>query len=106
MVEYIDGRKAHVFECAVRSCHCRSRLVCWFLDTGNAKSTSNLCQHAKVCWGEEAVSAADNTRDVKTARDILTHTKGVDKSITALFQCTAKGKVTYSHCQHTKVEAQ
>ena len=65
-VEYIDGCKAHVFECAARSCCCRSRLVWWFLDTGNAKLTSNLHRHAKVCWGEEAMSVADNAQDVKT----------------------------------------
>lgn len=66
-IEYIDGCKAHVFECAAKSCHCRSRLVQWFLDTGDAKLTSNLCRHAKVCWGEEAVLVADNTQDMKTA---------------------------------------
>jgi hypothetical protein len=66
-VKYIDACKAHVFECAVRSCHCKSRLVHCFLDTGNAKSTSNLHQHAKVCWGEEAMAVADNTCDEQHA---------------------------------------
>lgn len=105
IVEYTNGRKAHVFECAAKSCRCRSRSVRRFLDTGDAKSTGNLRRHAKVCWGEETVAAADNTRDVTTAREALGNTKSVDGSITAVFQRAAKGKVTYSHRQHTKVEA-
>ena len=50
------------------------------------------------------MAAADNTQDIKTARDVLANVKGVDMSITALFQRAAKGSVTYSHHQHTKVE--
>ncbi|KAF8960089.1 hypothetical protein BDZ97DRAFT_1761045 [Flammula alnicola] len=41
-VEYINGRKAHVFECGASQCRCRTRFVRRFLDTGDAKSTSNL----------------------------------------------------------------
>ena len=39
------------------------RMVRRYLDTGDAKSTSNLRKHAKICWGEEAVTVADKTRD-------------------------------------------
>lgn len=105
-VDYIDSRKAHVFECAARSCRCRTRFVRRFLDKGDAKSTSNLRRHAKVCWGDEVVAAADTTRDVKTAREALGDHKTLDGSITSLFECAAKGgTVTYSHRQHTKLEA-
>ena len=67
-IEYIDDRKAHVFKCGVSHCRCKSRLVRRFLDKGDAKSTSNLRRHVKHCWGDETVTAADNTRDVKAAR--------------------------------------
>jgi hypothetical protein len=67
MVKYIDSCKAHVFECAARSCLCKNKFVHWYLDMGDAKSTGNLHQHAKVCWGEEAVATVDNTWDAKTA---------------------------------------
>lgn len=96
MVEYIDSRKAHVFECAARSCHGRTRFIRRFLDKGDAKSTSNLRRHAKTCWGEEAVAAADDTRDVKTAREALGKNDSIDPSITSAFKRVAKdGTVTY-----------
>lgn len=76
-----------------------------YLNTGDAKSTSNLCKHAKICWGEEAMAAADNTRDVQAAHEALSKMKSVDSSITAAFKRVAKSRVTYSHRQHTTSEA-
>jgi hypothetical protein len=106
IVEYISGQKAHIFKYTAVKCHCKHRSVRQFLDTGDAKSTGNLCQHTKVCWGKDVVAAADNTQDIKTAWDALGSSKSVDGSITALFYHAAKGQVTYSHHQHTKLEAQ
>jgi hypothetical protein len=77
-----------------------------YLDTSDAKSTSNLRKHAKICWGEETVVAADQTRDVETAREALRKLK--DGSITEAFERVAKGKpgrITYSHRQHTTTES-
>jgi hypothetical protein len=104
MVNYIKGRKAHVFECAAQSCHSKSRFVCQYLDTGDATSTSNLRQHAKLCWGDEAVSAADDTQDAKSTHKALKECKKLDGSITSAFQRTAKSKIMYSHHQHTRIE--
>jgi hypothetical protein len=81
------------------------RMVHQYLDTGDAKSTSNLRKHAKICWGEEAVAAADNTKDVRAAREALKKIKLVDSSITEAFARIAKGKITYSHRQHTTTES-
>ena len=96
-----------MFECAAT--HCKGKIngpmVCRYLDTGDAKSTSNLRKHAKICWGEEAVAAADNTKDVNAAREALGKMKSVDSLITAAFERIAKTKVTYSHRQHTTTEA-
>lgn len=105
-IEYKDGRRCHVFECAAARCKARNgRDVRRFLDKGDAKSTSNLRKHAKVCWGDETVAAADATRDLDAAREILKGSKLRDGSITAEFKRIGKGKVTYSHRQHTKTEA-
>jgi hypothetical protein len=61
-------------------------------------------RHAKTCWGEEATKAADEAANVNEA-----HTKVIGGilrtgSITAAFERKGKGKVTYSHKQHTKTE--
>jgi len=40
------------------------RIMRRYLDTGDAKSTSNLHKHMKICWGEDTVAAADGTKNV------------------------------------------
>jgi hypothetical protein len=79
-----------------------------FLDTTDGKSTSNLCRHGKICWGEEAVAGADAARSHGAARKIVEKSlRMLDGSIVAMFEhVKGKGKVTYSHKQHTKTEAQ
>jgi hypothetical protein len=105
-IEYISDRRVHVFECAAGRCKGKNgKDVRRFLDKGDRKSTSNLRKHAKICWGTEAVEAADNTRDVDAAREILSKTKLRDGSITAEFARIGKGKITFSTRQHTKTEA-
>ena len=75
-----------------------------YLDTSDAKSTRNLRKHAKICWGVETVAAADETRNVNDACEALKKVK--DGSITEAFERVGKGKVTYSHRQHTTTQAQ
>jgi hypothetical protein len=76
-----------------------------FLDTGDAKSTSGLRRHAKQCWGDEAVNAAYNTKDLDGARAVLAKS-GLkrDGSIAGAFERISKETVTYSHRQHTYTE--
>jgi len=62
-------------------------------------------KHAKVCWGDETVAAADATRDLDGARKVLVESKLKDGSITAEFERIGWDKVTYSHRQHTKMES-
>lgn len=103
-IEYIKGRRVHVFECSAKHCKGKGngRMVRRYLDTSDAKSTGNLRKHARVCWGEETVAAADQTRDINAARDALGKRK--DGSITEAFERLAKTNVTYSHRQHTTTE--
>ena len=51
------------------------------------------------------VKSADGTKDLEAARTILLKTKLQDAMIMAEFEHIRKGKVTYSHCQHTSTEA-
>ena len=95
-----------MFICAAGKCRGKNGRDVWrFQDTGDAKSTSGLRRHAKNCWGSDAMEAADGTKDLESARLVLMKTKLQDGSITAQFERITKGKVTYSHCQHTMMEA-
>ena len=53
VIEYIKGRHCHAFRCAAKSCQ---HYVRRFLDTGDAKSTSNMWKHAKKCWSADVIS--------------------------------------------------
>jgi hypothetical protein len=104
-IEYFDNRKAHIFECTATSCCQKTKYIRRLLYTGDTSSTSNLRRHAKVCWGEEAITAADRTGSAATARKALANKSGTNGSITAAFERVGKGKVTYSHRQYTKAES-
>jgi hypothetical protein len=101
-----QGRRAHEFRCAATVCKCKGvnkRIVRRYLDTTDRKSTSNLKRHATVCWGAETVDGALEAKvDIGSARTTLGNLK--DGSIVTAFQRKGKGKVSYSHRQHTKVE--
>jgi hypothetical protein len=62
-------------------------------------------KHAKKCWSTEVVLSADNAKNASEVR--LTTVKGFSdpQSITAAFERTGKGKVKFSHRQHTKTES-
>jgi hypothetical protein len=76
-----------------------------FLNTSDARSTRNLRHHAKLCWGDEAVEAADGICNIKAVCTALQNMKTINGSIIAAFQWVGEGRVTYSHRQHTKTEA-
>ena len=103
-----EGRRAHEFRCSASVCKGRGvngQIVWRFLDTTDQKSTSNLKCHAMVCWGAETVhKALDAKVDIKSARKTLGNLK--DGSVTVAFERKGKGKVSYSHRQHTKTQTQ
>ena len=70
-IEYVSGCKAHIFECVAASCRQKTKYVRRFLYTGDTSSTSNLRRHAKACWGDKAVAAADQTGSATTAQKTL-----------------------------------
>ncbi|KAI0782134.1 hypothetical protein C8Q75DRAFT_728017, partial [Abortiporus biennis] len=55
-IEYVGYRHSHIFTCGAKGC---SKKICYFLDTRDTKSTSNLCKHTKAYWREEVVETAD-----------------------------------------------
>jgi hypothetical protein len=100
-IEYVHGRRCHVFKCAAKGCQQRIRR---FLDTGDARSTGNMRKHVKNCWGEDALAAAAQTKNAREARETVVQGILMTGTITASFERKGKGKVTFSHRQHTKTE--
>ncbi|KIM35210.1 hypothetical protein M413DRAFT_79628, partial [Hebeloma cylindrosporum] len=105
MIKYINRRCVHVFECNAKHCKGKGnrRMVRRYLDTTDAKSTSNLRKHAKICFGDKEVEGADKMGDIHVAREALKNMR--DGSITEAFERVAQCKVTYSHRQHTTTES-
>jgi hypothetical protein len=100
-IGYEAGRRFHSFKCAARGCKQR---IHHYLDTNDHGSTGNLRKHAKTCWGTEAVEMAGTVKTAAEARENVVKPLQMNGSITAVFERTNKGKVTYSHRQHTKAE--
>ena len=62
----------------------------------------NLWKHAKLCWGEETVATADNTKDIHVTREAL-EKKSVDSLITSAFEYVSKGNVTEQITSHDNI---
>jgi hypothetical protein len=104
----VDGRRVHEFKCAASNCKGRGknpRIVQRYLDTSDRNSTGNLRKHARLCWGDKILGSADACGDLNSAREGLDKAKMLkDGSITAAFERKGKGKVTFSHRQHSKAQ--
>ena len=106
-ITYVNNRKCHEFTCNARNCKGKGRnprIVRRFLDTKDKASTKTLRVHAINCWGQENVNNSENAIDITSARESLKGAELRDGSITAVFERTGKGKVTYSHRNHTPEE--
>ncbi|KAI0359343.1 hypothetical protein OH77DRAFT_1372462, partial [Trametes cingulata] len=99
-IEYVKGRRSHVFRCLAKGCKHRCRR---FLDKGDASSTSNLRRHVRKCWGAESLKEADKAADVDEVREKIVGGLLRDGRITMSFKRKG-GAVTYSHRNHTKAE--
>jgi len=60
----------------------------------------------EACWGEDALKAGMAAATAKDARESVVNELKGSGSITAAFERKGKGKgkVTFSHRQHTKTE--
>ena len=64
-----------------------------------------MAKHVKSCWGEDAYQAAQDAKTAKSARETIVQSILKTGTITSAFKRKGKGKVTYSHRQHTKTES-
>ncbi|KAG1841471.1 hypothetical protein C8R48DRAFT_563096, partial [Suillus tomentosus] len=97
IVEIADHR-VHEFKCQARGCKVKVR---WFLDKGDARSTGNMRKHVCLCWEDEVLKAADSANDANEVRHKIIGSILRNGSITASFEWKGKGKIMYSHRQHT-----
>lgn len=97
----VNGRCTHVFKCSAKGCKVN---VHRFLDKKDTRSTGNMRKHVRICWGEEVLQAADEAMDATEVRTKIVASVLRDGSITASFERKGRGKVTYSHRQHTRTE--
>lgn len=96
-------RKCHVFKCLGKGC---GKTVVRYLDTGDAQSTGNMHKHVTRCWGPEILKTADEASNLKEAQEKIVKTYQKSGSITSFFSRKfGKGRVTYSHTQHTSKQA-
>ncbi|KAG1783141.1 hypothetical protein EV702DRAFT_1191579 [Suillus placidus] len=100
-IETVDDHHVHVFKCIAKGCKVQIRR---FLDKKDAHSTSNMQKHVKTCWGNKVLQTAYEVKGLEEVRTKLIPGILCDGSITTSFECKGKGKVTYSHRQHTRPE--
>ncbi|KAG0691842.1 hypothetical protein DFH29DRAFT_986087 [Suillus ampliporus] len=101
IIEHNNGCCYHKFTCMAKGC---SKKICRFLDTKDARSTSNMHKHAQNCWGKDIIKSADNAKSCNMVHESIVKVILTNGSIVALFEHKGKGKVTYSHWQHTKTK--
>ncbi|KIM56044.1 hypothetical protein SCLCIDRAFT_133491, partial [Scleroderma citrinum Foug A] len=99
-IEYVGGRRSHVFQCNAKCC---THGMHWFLDKGDARSTGNMCKHVKRCWGKDVMHQVLEAKSFKVAQDAVKcyQSNGI---ITATFERKSNTKKTYSHLSHTKLQ--
>lgn len=61
-------------------------------------------RHAVLCWGEDAVRAADSAKNLAEVREKIVAPLARNGSITDTFE-RKPGNITYSHKPHTQVES-
>ncbi|KAG0694099.1 hypothetical protein DFH29DRAFT_815690 [Suillus ampliporus] len=96
-----NGRRAHEFRCQCKGCKATVRR---YLNKGDARSTGNLRKHVRSCWGEDILKVADEVKDVDEVQKNIVGSVLRNRSITVSFERKGKGKITYSHRQHTRAE--
>jgi hypothetical protein len=102
-IQYVNGRKAHIFTC-LNQRKCGGVQIRRYQDKGDKSSTHNLGTHVDKCWGEgvrQAVKEAD--LQINGIREKITRPFATTGKITNFFE--RKGvKVTYSNIPHTEEE--
>ena len=112
-IEYTGGQWSHVFRCNAKGC---AKLVCRFLDKGDAWLMGNMHKHIKKCWGEDILdqvmqmwsfSAAHLSRVISQMGLLLPHLSGKIRQkehiLTSCIQRHRAGEHVHTqHLQHLR----
>ncbi|KAG1819090.1 uncharacterized protein BJ212DRAFT_1298359 [Suillus subaureus] len=101
IIETVNGHCAHAFKCMGKGCKVWIRC---FLDKKDACLMGNMQKHVRTCWGDEVLQTAYEAKNAEEVQTKIVASILHNGSITASFECKGKGKVTYSHRQHTHTE--
>ncbi|KIK78120.1 hypothetical protein PAXRUDRAFT_164853, partial [Paxillus rubicundulus Ve08.2h10] len=92
----VDSCGTHKFKCS--ACGCKVKI--WhYLDMKDAQLTGNMLLHVKICLSTEILPHADNVKNAKEVQMNIVGSILWMGSVSAAFK--RKGKVVYSHQQHT-----
>ena len=99
----VDGWCTHEFLWSVRGVP-RSRFATTWISKTHALLRYNMHKHARRCWGDETLEVADLAKSVNEICDRIVRSILRNGSITTAFKHNTKGKITYSHRQHTRAK--
>ncbi|KAJ6632563.1 hypothetical protein B0H10DRAFT_1624834, partial [Mycena sp. CBHHK59/15] len=103
-IEYRGGKLHHTFTCGARNC---KHTITRNQTTKDSNSTKNLRVHAKKCWGEDNVVAAEKVKSLAAARKLLKENSGVrSQRLTDIFRAhEAGGGESFSHVPLTNEQS-
>ena len=81
-----ERTSSHVLQSLARARGKSSRSVNHYVDKSDVSLTSNLRKHAKICWGDDVVKAADEMKDLTRVRAIVVKLGLGNASIMAIFE--------------------
>ncbi|KAJ7163966.1 hypothetical protein C8R43DRAFT_879404, partial [Mycena crocata] len=103
-IEYRNDKLHHIFTCAAWNCnhtiHCNQT-------SKDSNSTKNLRAHAKKCWGEDNMLAAEKVKSLGEARKLLKDNSSVrNQRLTDIFKAHAvAGGESSSHVPLTNEQS-
>ncbi|KAJ6615157.1 hypothetical protein B0H10DRAFT_1718280, partial [Mycena sp. CBHHK59/15] len=103
-IEYRNDQLHHIFTCSARNC---KHTIARNQTTKDSKSTKNLRLHAKKCWGEDNVLAAEKVKSLGEACKLLKENSGVrNQRLTDIFKAhAAAGGKSFSHVPLTNEQS-
>ncbi|KAJ7149382.1 hypothetical protein C8R43DRAFT_887891, partial [Mycena crocata] len=104
-IEYRNNKLHHVFTCAARNCN---HTIHRNQTSKDSNSTKNLRAHAKKCWGEDNMLAAEKVKSLGEARKLLKDNSSVrNQRLTDIFKAhAAAGGESFLHVPLTNEQSQ